>query len=77
MSILDILKAVLSLASSLSDFARDKQLLDAGEARGINAYLEKSKGVVSRGIEARRAARLRPLDADGDGVHDDDGFRRD
>lgn len=74
---LALLRLLLSLASSVAGIVRDKQLIGAGEARAVTAYLENSLDLMEKADAARDKAERAPVDADGDGVPDDDGYRRD
>lgn len=53
---LSLLKAVLSFARILADYLRDKQLMDAGEAKAISAQLENSLHALERARVARKRA---------------------
>jgi hypothetical protein len=64
MGVLPILKAVLSLASALMGYVRDKQLLDAGKAQANEAALRGMLDAISRAKRARQS--VTP-----DGVPDD------
>ena len=64
MGVLPILKAVLSLASALMGYVRDKQLLDAGKAQANEAALRGMLDAISRAKRARQSV-------DPDGVPDD------
>jgi len=66
---LALLKAVLGLAQSLTGYLRDKQLIDAGEAKAIATQLEGSLHALERANEARSNA-VRRFDDD-NGVPDD------
>ena len=67
---LTVLKALLGFASSLAGYLRDKQLLDAGEAKAISIQLESSLDALDRATKARRAAVAKFDDANG--VPDDE-----
>lgn len=56
MSWLALLKAILGFASALTGYLRDKQLMDAGEAKAIVKQLESSLDAVERARAARRNA---------------------
>jgi hypothetical protein len=64
MGVLAILRAVLSLASALMGYVRDRQLMDAGEAKQLSAGLQESLDAISRAKRARQSV-------DPDGVPDD------
>lgn len=74
MSWLGLLKVVLGFASALTGYLRDKQLMDAGEAKAIAAQLESSLDAVERARKARNNA---VADFDANGVRDDDPNLRD
>lgn len=52
MYLASIIKAILSLASTLAQYAHDKQLMDAGEAKAI---IEGLKDVQTKMVIARDA----------------------
>ena len=64
MGVLAILRAVLSLASALMGYVRDRQLLDAGKAQANEAALRGMLDAISRAKRARQSV-------DPDGVPDD------
>ena len=76
MNWLALLKLVLQIAARLTEIARDKRLMDAGEARALSASLTEQQGRVSRSLKIRReiAASLKRFPGT---VRDDDGHRRD
>ena len=64
---LALLNGLLSLASSLASFLRDKQLLDAGRAMAISGSIKKgAMDETAKAIRARDAVR-----DDADSVRDD------
>ena len=67
---LTVLKALLSFARGLTGYLRDKQLLDAGEAKAIASQLESSLNALASATKARRAAVAKFDDANG--VPDDE-----
>lgn len=69
-----LLKAVLGFASALAGYLRDKQLIDAGEAKAIVAQLESSLNALDRARKARANA---VADYDANGVRDEDPNLRD
>ena len=69
MNWLAILRALLGLAGTLSNYLREKQLLDAGEARAIAEGLKNAQEATTKAREARRNA-VRKFD-DSDGVPDE------
>jgi hypothetical protein len=65
MGVLAILRAVLSLASALMGYVRDRQLMDAGEAQASYPHwIGESLDAISRAKRARQSV-------DPDGVPDD------
>lgn len=54
-ALVEILRALLSLASNLTSYLQQKQLLDAGEALAINKGLQDAKDTVNKAREARTA----------------------
>lgn len=74
MSWLTLLKLVLLLALKLAGLVKDRQLLEAGEARAIARALEIQNARIDKALAARHAAGVR-FDSGDPGA--DDGFRRD
>lgn len=54
LDILTLLKAVLSLADVVARYARDRQLLEAGEAEAIKNNLYDTNKKLEAAIKARR-----------------------
>jgi hypothetical protein len=71
---LSLLKLALSLAAKLAGIVKDRNLMAAGEARGLAKALETQNARIDKALAARRGAVDRP-DAGDPGA--DDGFRRD
>lgn len=69
MSWIALLKGILGIASSLTAYINNKQLMDAGEAKAIARQLESSINVLDKAQKARRAA-VADFDAR-DGVPDE------
>lgn len=63
---LGLIKLLLSVVSQLSRYAADRQLINAGEAKAINAGIAEADDAIER---ARRAAA--GVDHSRDGVHSD------
>lgn len=63
---LSLLNAVLSLASVLAEYAKQRQLIGAGEAMALNRTLGESLAAIERAMAARRAVK-----------HDADSIMRD
>ncbi len=76
MSWLALLKLVLQIAARLTEIARDKRLMDAGEAKALSASLTEHQGRVSRAMKIRREV-AKSLKEFPDRIRDDDGHRRD
>ncbi len=76
MNWLAFLKLVLQIAARLTEIARDRRLMDAGEARALSASLTEQQGRVSRAMKVRREI-ARSLNEFPDTIRDDDGHRRD
>lgn len=76
MNWLAILKLVLQIAAGLTEIARDKRLMDAGEAKALSASLTEQRGRVSRALKIRREI-ANSLKAFPDSIRDNDGHRRD
>ena len=66
MNVLSIVSALLSLASYIAEYARDRQLIGAGEARQLSRTLGESLATIERAQAARRAVK-----------HDVDSIMRD
>lgn len=77
MSWLVLIRSLLAGLAGLTKWLADRQLLEAGKAQALVESLKKDQERVQKAIEARRKAAIAPLDADADGVPDDDGYRRD
>ena len=69
-----ILHLLLGLAGQVAEYMGNKQLLDAGEARGLAKQLRNDNERIKKAIQARRNT---VYDADGDGLPDDDRYKRD
>ena len=54
MNILSILRLVLSVADTLVSYARDRQLLSAGEAIYASKVLGRTNELVAKALAARR-----------------------
>jgi hypothetical protein len=63
---LTLIKALLSVAGSLSKWAADRQLIQAGEAQAIASGLAEADNAIDRARRAAAAVR-----------HDDDSVRDD
>ena len=74
---LAILKGVLQLAAFVARQVERRQLIAEGESRVILKSLEDSNARLQKAAKIRRDIGGIPLDADGDGLSDDDGFKRD
>jgi hypothetical protein len=74
---LTLLKALLGLAKFVAHQIERRQLIKRGESRILLKSLEASHARIQRAADIRRKVSNAPLDADDDGVPDDDGFRRD
>lgn len=69
MNLVGLLKAVLGFASALTEYLRNRELLEAGEAKAIAEGLKNANEAIE---EARRARRNAVRDFDKrDGVPDD------
>jgi len=68
-----ILHLLLGLASEVASYMGDKQLLEAGEAKALARQLRNDNERIKKVMEARRNT---VYDIDGDGVPEDDGYRR-
>jgi hypothetical protein len=74
MNWLALLKALLQVASYVSKYVHDEQLLDAGEARALRQQLEVLNEKVNRASEARKKS---VADSASGGLLNDDGYKRD
>ena len=74
MNWLALLKALLRVASYVSKYVHDEQLLDAGEARALRQQLEVLNEKVNRAHEARKKS---VADSASGGLLNDDGYKRD
>lgn len=62
MNLVSLLKIVLSLASKLAEYVRDKQLMDAGAARATLAGIHMADAAIAKAEKAR--ANPTPIDKD-------------
>lgn len=69
MNWLAVLRALLGLASSITTYLQNKQLIEAGEALAIAEGLKNAQEAINKANQARRAAE-RKFDESG-GVPDD------
>ena len=70
MNWLALLKGLLALSNSLTEYLRNKQLLEAGEAQAISEGLQNAQHAIQKAREARNTAG-REFDKR-DGVPDDE-----
>jgi len=68
---------ILRFVDRASRWLAERRLIDAAQAAAALRATEKAREAVDAARHAADAAYRAPLDADGDGVPDDDGFRRD
>ena len=54
---LGLIKVVLSLANALTRYARDRQLISAGEAKAVAKSATKSLEIIARAQAAKRRVR--------------------
>lgn len=66
MNILSIIKLFLSLASSLAQYAHDKQMMDAGAAESVLKGLNDANDAINRANAARANADSVPIEDDPD-----------
>ncbi len=69
MNLVGLLKAVLRFASALTEYLRNRELLEAGEAKAIAEGLKNANEAIEKARRARRNA-VRDFDKR-DGVPDD------
>ncbi|MBN9061303.1 MAG: hypothetical protein BGP06_15200 [Rhizobiales bacterium 65-9] len=72
-----IILAILNLAGTLADAARERRLLKAGEDGVIAESMRRAGDDLVRAQAAREEARSHALAASPDGGLPDDGWRRD
>ncbi len=75
MTWLQILRLVLQVAARLAQLARNKRLMDVGQAHAVAASLTEQQGRVAHAISLRRKI-LRSQRDFPDRIRDDDGYRR-
>jgi hypothetical protein len=63
MSFLSILKFVLGVASALAEYAKNKQLIDAGAAQAVLKGVQDADEAISR-ANAARTGKLQDADTD-------------
>lgn len=74
---LAVILLVLKLLDAASRALSERRLIGEGQAAAAIRATEKARNVIENARAAAAAALDAPLDADGDGVPDDDGYRRD
>ena len=57
---LTLIQGIIHLASAITDYARNRQLISLGEAKTLNIALGESLASVERAIEARRSVKHDP-----------------
>jgi hypothetical protein len=73
--VVSLLSGLVKAASIVAQYAADKQLIGAGEAKALLEGLRQINGIIANAQAARRAARL--ANANPSKLRDDDGSRRD
>ena len=76
MTWLTILRLVLQVAARLTEIARDKRLIEAGEAQANLAALTEQQGRVASAMKIRRKVAQSQKEFP-DRIRDNDGFKRD
>ena len=66
MNILSLISGLISLASAIAEYAKNRQLIGAGEAQALNRVLAEGLSAIERAQAARRVVR-----------HDVDSMRND
>ncbi|MGE0583710.1 MAG: hypothetical protein AB7O39_01075 [Flavobacteriaceae bacterium] len=74
---LAVILLLLKLLDAASRALSQRRLIGEGQAAAAMRATGKARDVIENAREAARTALDAPLDADGDGVPDDDGYRRD
>lgn len=64
MTIVSIIKLLLFLVNSITEYARDKQLMDAGAAKSILKGLEDANAAIAKANAARADIDKLPVDKD-------------
>jgi hypothetical protein len=64
MPIVTLIKLFLSFASTLAQYAHDKQLMDAGAAKSVLEGIQNANDAVARANDARNSANSVPVDKD-------------
>jgi len=71
---LALLKTLLQVSSFVSEIVRNKQLVDAGEAKLLNQQL---KQINEKLVNANKARRDSVNNSESGGLQDNDGYKRD
>lgn len=66
MPIASIIKLLLTLASSITQYAHDKKLIDAGAAQAILKGINDAEDTIKRANNARANANSVPVESDPD-----------
>lgn len=72
-----LILALVNLTLRLMRLFEENKFIAQGEVAGARKTMELTREALQKAIAARTRAAGNPLDADGDGVPDDDGHRRD
>ena len=64
MPVITLIKLFLSLASSIAQYAHDKQLMDAGENKAILEGIKNANDAIARANVARANANKLPVSKD-------------
>jgi hypothetical protein len=64
MPIVTLIKLFLSLASSIAQYAHDKQLMDAGAAKSVLEGIQNANDAIARASVARANADKLPVNED-------------
>lgn len=77
MSLLKIAFALLKVAQGLLSWVERNNIRDAAIANQTLASLRETDALIAKVSKVKDAVSNAPLDGDGDGVPDDDGYRFD
>jgi len=76
MTWLSVLAAVLAIAQGLTEYLRDRRIIDAATAQSILEGIRDADKAIGRAKAARALVRD-AVEREPERLHDDDGYRRD
>lgn len=77
MNVLKLAFALLKVVQGLLNWVERNRIEDAAIARETLKSLRRTDEIIAKAREVKENASVAPIDGDGDGVPDDDGYRID